>query len=699
MEKIKKRTAFFVFAVIFFVGRFGALRAEEGMWLFTDPPLAAIEKAYGFRPDADFLNHLQKSSLRFSNGGSASFVSSNGLVMTNHHVAFSFLSKLRTDENRCVEDGFYAAELSDELKCADLEVVMLESVEDVTEQVRAAGEGLSEDEARTRRREVIHAIENRSRLDTGLYSEVMSFYSGGLYHLYRYKKFTDVRLVFAPEENVGYFGGVTDNFEYPRYCLDVAFFRIYENDRPYRPEHFLQWSSAGAAENDLVFVTGHPGRTDRLNTVSHLKFLRDVYYPYFLNNARRREVSLTLFSERGVDFARRSSSNLFRLRNTRKNRSGILLGLQTPALFETKRSQENALRKAAEAKNAFADGPNPWSQIDEALAVWREQMIEYDLLEGAGAFDSQLFRLAREIVRFAAESAKPDADRLEDYRETALPTVRTNILSPTPIDTQLDEITLGDSLGMYLEYFGDRERGTADESGFGFLAGRAPNDRAAELVGGSVLTDLAEREKLLDGGLDAVNASDDPMIRLALAVEPSARSLADRQRRLVTEPMKDAYARLARLRFELVSEGLYPDATFSLRLSYGSVLGYTASDGTAVPPQTTFDGAFRRAKEHDWSGPFSLSEKWNAHRGQINLTTPLNLVSTNDIIGGNSGSPLVNTHGEVVGLIFDGNVESLPLNFIFTQERARAVSVHSSAIVEALRKIYRADRIADELGK
>lgn len=674
------------------------LSADEGMWLFSDPPLERIEKEYGFKLDGAFLNHLQKSSVRFSNGGSGSFVSSDGLVMTNHHVALSFVKKLSTPEKNYVETGFYAPTRADELPCADIELITLVDILDVTERVRRAESGgdSAEEKRRARQRE-ISLIESESLKETGLFSEVMSFYRGGLYHLYRYKKFSDVRLVFAPEESVGYFGGETDNFEYPRWNLDVSFFRVYENGSPYRPSDRLAWSASGAADGELVFVSGHPGRTDRLDTVAHLEFLRDRYYPFFLNHVRRDEIALQLFSERGADEARRAQSDYFGVRNTRKGRSGILLGLQTPELLDAKRAEESALR-AAFAEKAAGE-PDPWGEIDRALAVWRDNLIPYEMLENDQAFRSSLYKIAKMIVRVAAESQKPDDRRLPEYRSTALESLRRAVRTPTPIDAEIETVRLADSLGLLLETLGDKERGSADAPGWNLLEGRSPKERAAELVAGTKLFDVSEREKLLAGGLEAVRASDDPMIRLALRVDPLAREIRTIQENEVSEPMQAAYTRLARLRLETMRGDCYPDATFTLRLAYGKVAGYTASDGTTIPPWTTIDGAYKRAESHDCAGAFALSPKWFERRADVDESTPLNLISTNDIIGGNSGSPLVNTKGEVVGLIFDGNVDSLSLNFLFSEKTARAVSVHSSGIREALRKIYRTDALCDELGK
>lgn len=686
---------FFVLISLLLAGAFCS--ADEGMWLFSDLPLDAIEQATGFRPDADFLDRLQKSSVRFSNGGSGSFVSPDGLVMTNHHVAFSYVDKISDAEHNYVRDGFYALERSDERKCSDLELVELDSIQDVTERVEGAEKAFADpEEKRQARQDAIAKIESESLQSTGLTSEVMTFYSGGAYHLYRYKKFHDVRLVFAPEESVGYFGGETDNFEYPRFNLDAAFFRVYENGEPYRPQRWLAWSENGAQDGQAVFVSGHPGRTDRFNTVGHLEFLRDAYYPLFLDSVRRQELTLGLFSERGSDEARAVRSEFFRVRNTRKGRCGILLGLQTPELLDAKRRDENALKSAWRQKYGD-DAADPWTQIDGALKAWRSSLTEYELLENDWAFQSTLYKIAKRIVRFALETQKPDAERFPEYRSSAQETMRRSILTPTPIDAQTETVKLADSLGFYLERLGALERGESGEA-LHLLGGKSPKERARELVSGTKLFDVAYRKELLSGGIEAIVHSGDPMIQLARQVEPMSRRVRKEYESAVAEPMKEAYTRLARFRFESAPENCYPDATFTLRLSYGKIAGYTDSDGTVVPPFTQMGGAYKRANEHGRDGDFALSPKWFERQENVVESTPMNLISTNDIIGGNSGSPLVNTKGEVVGLIFDGNVDSLALNFIFQEKTARAVSVHSSAIRQALIKIYRADRLAQEIG-
>ena len=656
--------------------------ANEGMWLFNDPPLDAIEKEYGVRLTPELLEHLQKSSVRFSNGGSGSFISPDGLVMTNHHVAFSAVNKLSTPEHPYTEKGFFADTPEQEAKCPDLELVQLEEIVDVTDRIRAAEESVCDEGARpAARRQEIARIESEAMKSTGLFCEVMTFYRGGLYHLYEYRRFNDVRLVFAPEENVGYFGGETDNFEYPRYNLDLSFFRVYVDGQPYRPEHWLRWSPAGAQEDELVLVSGHPGRTERLDTTAHLEFLRDSYFPFFLDSTRRQELTLGLYRQRGEKQAQSASADFFRIQNTHKAKSGILLGLQTPWMIDLQKETERLQR--AGWRQRYPGQKDPWTVIEQALAVWRGHMSDFAMLEEDWAFQSSLYKAAKQIVRLAAEQTKPDAERFPEYRSTTQESTRRMLLTPGPIDPEREKVQLADSFGFCLE----RLAPTRPEIR-SWLGGESPKGWAAKLIDSTRLTDFSFRKELLDGGWEKVQACDDPMIRFALMVDPIARKLRAEHDSGVVEPMQKAYTDLALFRFQTHPYTCYPDATFTLRLSYGKVAGLAG-----IPAMTTIAGAYAHAEEHRRADVFSLSDKWFDHRAEVDETTPLNFISTNDIIGGNSGSPVVNVKGEVVGLIFDGNVDSLSLDFLYSEKSARAVSVHSSGIREILTKIYGVDLI------
>ncbi|OHB62984.1 MAG: peptidase S46 [Planctomycetes bacterium RBG_13_62_9] len=672
----------------------GAAWADEGMWLFNNPPRKLLQEKYNFTPGEDWYVHLQRSSVRFNSGGSGSFVSADGLVLTNHHVGSDCLQKLSTKERDLVAQGFYARTLEEEIRCVDLELNVLQSVEDVTERINAAVKpGMSPAEANQARRAAMNTVEKESLDQTGLRSDVVTLYHGGLYHLYRFKKYTDVRIVFAPEKGIAFFGGDPDNFEFPRYDLDICFFRVYEDGKPAKIEHYLKWSPKGADDGELVFVSGHPGRTDRLDTMAHIEFLRDKTFPNVLRKLFRWEVVLSAYSAESRENARRAEDDLFSIQNSRKARLGMLAGLQDPSIMGRKREDEQKLRQAVQEKASSLKEPigDPWAGVAATLKVWDGIYYDWDLLEQGSAFRSQLFRIARTLVRLSDESAKPNADRLREYRESNLESLRFELFSEAPIYEDLETVTLADSLSMLAEM-----KGIDDPLVQKVLAGKSPRERAAELVNGTRLKSVESRKRLAEMDPDAIRKSDDPMIQLAVLVDPPARSLRKTYEDQVEEPQRQAYAKLAAARFAIYGTQVYPDATFTLRLAFGPVKGYV-EQGKQIPPWTTFTGLYRRAEQQGNRYPFELPQRWIERRDRLDLDTPCNFVSTADIIGGNSGSPVVNRNGAFVGIIFDGNIQSLVLDFIYTEQEARAVSVHSAAILEALRKVYDADRIVKEL--
>jgi hypothetical protein len=679
---------------MFAMHQFGSSQTygDEGMWLFNNPPRKLLKERYGFEPTDEWLTHLQRSSVRFNSGGSGSFVSADGLVMTNHHVGADALQKLSSAEHNYLQDGFYAESQDDELKCVDLELNVLMTIEDVTERVQDAVKGLGPAEARAARRAVMNTIEEESLKKTGLRSDVVTLYQGGQYHLYRFKKYTDVRLVFAPEKSIAFFGGDVDNFEYPRYDLDICFMRAYEDGKPAKVEHYLKWSKSGAGDDELIFVSGHPGRTNRLDTMTHLKFLRDRVMPLSLNVIRRREVMLRTYGERSRENARRAEDELFGYQNTRKARLGGLAGLQDPKIMADKRKREQELRQAvasdAELKREYGDA---WQEVAQSIERWGEIYQDWYLLESGVAFNSELFHIARSIVRLTAETQKPNAERLREYSEAGLDSLKQQLFSEAPIYADMELAKLADSLGMYEEL-----AGAENELVQRVLDGKSPTERAAELVQGSRLADVKVRRELVEGGRKAVEASDDRMIRLARLIDEPARNLRKTYEEQVDEPQRQAYGKIAKAQFALYGDNLYPDATFTLRLAFGTVKGYR-DRGQSVPPWTTIGGAYEHADEHGNVYPFALPKRWHERKEDLNLDTPFNFISTADIIGGNSGSPVVNRKGEIVGIIFDGNPQSLVLDFVYSDEQARAVSVHSSAILEASRKVYEAKRVLAEI--
>jgi hypothetical protein len=666
--------------------------ADEGMWLFTNPPLKQLKERYDFTPPPGWLEHVQKSSVRFNSGGSGSFVSPNGLVMTNHHVGADTLQKISTPQKNYLKDGFYAKTQADEVKALDLELNVLMSIEDVTERVNAAiAPGLSPADAALARRKITAEIEKESLDKTGLRSNVVTLYQGGAYHLYRFKKYTDVRLVFAPEQQAAFFGGDPDNFEFPRYDLDICFFRVYENDKPAKIDNYLTWSKNGAREGDLTFVSGHPGRTDRLLTVAELEYLRDVQFPRLLDRLFRLEVLYTAYSARSDENARRAREDLFGVQNSRKARVGGLQGLMDPAIMAKKQSQERALRSAAAGNPKLHSAAAAWDKIARAVDKQREIAKPYNMLEGAAGFNSHLFRVARTLLRGGEERPKPNGERLQEFRESNLESLKLQLFSEEPIYEDFEQLRLADSLTYLAEQLGYDSPLVQQ-----VLAGMSPQERAAELIHGTKLKDVKVREKLWEGGRAAVDAANDPMITLAKAIDPEARRLRKIIESDVTEVKQQAYAQIAKAKYAIEGASTYPDATFTLRLSFGVVKGYE-ENGRHVPALTHFAGLFQRSAEHNNQPPFDLPPRWIERKSKLDLEVPLNFVSTADIIGGNSGSPVVNRDAELVGIIFDGNIQSLVLDFIYTEEQARAVSVHSAGIIEALRKVYDAGKLADEL--
>jgi hypothetical protein len=665
---------------------------DEGMWLFNNPPTKYLKEKYGFDVTKKWLDHVQKSSVRFNNGGSGSFVSPDGLVMTNHHVGADCLQKMGDEKHNYYRDGFHARTQAEEKRCHDLELNVLMDIEDVTDRVNAAVKpDLPPDKAFAARRGIMAEIEQESLKATGLRSDVVTLYQGGKYHLYRYKQYTDVRIVFAPEQQIAFYGGDPDNFEYPRYDLDVCFFRVYEGDKPAKIEHYLKWSKEGATKDELIFVSGHPGRTDRMNTLAELEYLRDTGFPFLLQRLNRWEVLLLAFSGRSEENARQAKEFLFSVQNSRKARVGGLAGLLDPALMDRKRDQERNLRLAADRDDKLKAARTAWDRIAEAQKVRAAHIRKYTVLEGGAGFNNELFTIARTLVRAAEELPRPNTDRLREFRESNLKSLKLQLFSEEPLYDGYEIVKLADALT-----FLTAQLGHGNELVQKVLAGKSPQERAVELVKGTKLKDVELRKKLFDGGKPAVDAADDAMIALAKLVDAESRAERKVMETQVEEVQRQAYADIAKVKFAVEGTDTYPDATFTLRLSFGVVKGYE-ENGKPVPFETTFAGLYERWEEMKKRPPFDLPEDWVKAREKLDLKTPLNFVCTADIIGGNSGSPVINRDAEVVGLIFDGNIQSLVLDFAYSEAQARAVSVHSRGIVEALRKVYDAGPLADEL--
>jgi hypothetical protein len=689
---VKARIIVAAVAVIIITMNDSPTHGDEGMWLFNNIPAKVLKERHNFVPDAKWLEHVQKSSVRFNSGGSGSFVSADGLVMTNHHVGAECLQELGDEQHNYVRDGFIAKTQAEELKCKHEELNVLMSIEDVTDKVNAAVKpDMRPDEAFVARRKAIAAIEKESLDATKLRSNVVTLYQGGAYHLYRFKRYTDLRLVFAPEQQIAFFGGDPDNFEYPRYDLDVCFFRVYENDKPAKIEHYFKWSKDGVQDKMLVFVSGHPGRTDRLATMDELAYLRDKQYPYSLLRLNRLEVLLNAFSARSEENERQAKEFFFSVQNSRKARVGGLAGLLDPKLMGRRKAQDEKLRAAVAKDPKLKDALGAWDKIAAAEKVRAQHARDYNMLEGAHGFTTDLFGIARTILRATEEKEKPNGERLREYNDSNLESLEDDLFSPAPIYDNYEIVKLTDALTFLAGQLGDDSPIVKK-----VLAGKSPHERALELIKGTKLKDVNVRKELYKGGKKAVDASKDPMIELARMIDPEARAVRKILETQVEEPKRQAYAQIARAKFAVEGTSTYPDATFTLRLAFGVVKGYE-EDGKQLPYATTFAGLFERSKEHHNKPPFDLPKRWIERKDKLDLKTAFNFVCTADIIGGNSGSPVINKDAEVVGLIFDGNIQSLVLDFVYTEEQARALAVASQGIVEALRKVYDANELANEI--
>ena len=666
-------------------------QADEGMWLFNQPPKELLETKYGFDVTAQWLEHLQRASVRFNSGGSGSFLSADGLVLSNHHVAADALQKLSNEDRDLLADGYYARSRDSELPCVDLELNVLLSIQDVTDRINAAvSDDMDAEAAFVARRAAIAAVEKESLEDTGLRSDVVTLYQGGAYHLYRFKKYTDVRLVFAPEQQIAFFGGDPDNFEYPRYCLDFTFFRAYESGKPAEIDHFLRWNSQGPTDGELVFVTGHPGRTSRLLTVAELEYDRDTLQPDVLAWLNRIEVLLSAYSSRSAENARRAKDLLFGIQNGRKAYNGMHAGLLDPDLFAQKRHQETALRQAVASDPAYQSTADAWDRIATAQADIKSVRTRYNLFEGGRAFYGELFPIARTLLRAAIEIPKNNGDRLREYTDSGLESLQFQLFSEKPIYSDLEILTLTDSL----TYLAD-SLGSDDPTVSAILAGRAPGRAATDLVTQTNVGDVGFRKQLFDGGIDVVNRANDPMIELARLIDSEARE-ARTVIDAASETKRAAHADIARVRFAIQGSSTYPDATFTLRLAFGTVSGYSEA-GRSLNHETYFQGLYERANSQDHEPPFHLPTRWLEAKDSLNLEAPVNFVSKVDIIGGNSGSPVVNRNGELVGLIFDGNIYTLPWRYGYDDKIARAISVHTGGIMESLKSVYQAEELINEL--
>ena len=683
------------------IGFATAAIADEGMWLFSSPPLKQLKEKYDFEPTPQWLEHLQKASVRFNSGGSGSFVSATGLCITNHHVGADALQKASSEQHNYLKNGFYAKSNAEEIKCGDLELNVLISTEDVTARVNGAVKpGMNPDQASAARGNAMAAIEKESKEKTGLRSDVITLYQGGAYHLYRYKRYDDVRIVFAPEQQMAFYGGDPDNFEYPRFDLDICIFRAYENGQPAKIDNFLKWNSRGPSDGELTFVSGSPGKTDRQLSLDELADVRDRFLPYLLRMFNRREVLGIAYSERSFENARKAREDLFGDQNNRKRYDGYLAALLDPEVWSLLQAREQKLRDAIARDPKLRSTGAAYDRIKKAQAEIARNAPLYNYLEqerpitvgyrGPRAFYGNLFKYARLLTRAIDERAKPNGARIPEFRDSARESLELELFSTEPVYDDYEVLRLTDSLTDFASQFGANDPLVQK-----VLAGKSPHARAVELVSGTKLKDVAVRKDLYAKDAAALQGAHDPMMDLARLVDGPARE-ARKIYGAQEETRKQAYSEIAKARFAIEGTSSYPDATFTLRLSYGTVRGYE-QDGKQIPAFTDFAGLYQRSAEHDNKPPFDLPQRWIDKKPNLNLSTKFNFVSDADIIGGNSGSPVVNKAGEFVGIIFDGNIQSLVLDCVFTDKQARAVSVDSAAVTEALRKVYDANALADEL--
>jgi hypothetical protein len=667
----------------------GSALADEGMWTYDNFPADKMRAKYGWAPDAAWLKHAQLSSIRLAQGCSASLVSPDGLVMTNHHCARECLSELADAQHDYIAHGFYAATEADEKKCPALEANQLTDITDVTSQVTTATAGKSGQAFHEAERAAIAKIESACGTASDVRCQVVTLYHGGVYDLYKYKRYQDLRVVFAPEETVAFFGGDPDNFTFPRYDLDTAFVRIYDHDKPLHTDTYLKFATTGVHDGDIAFTSGNPGATEREDTLAQLEFQRDYAQPFVLNFLSETRGLLNEYATKGPEEARTSNTLKFGIENSLKAYKGRQSSLTQGSLVADKARSEAAFRKqvAANPKLAAADG-GAWDAITKATIHSRDIFTRFALLERFPRVLSPLLTQAIMLNRYAAEVGKPDGQRLEEYSTANFPALQQEIDSPAPIYAEQEKTLLAFWLTKVRE-----DLGTSDRDVHNLMGQESPDEIAADLVDHTKLTDAKFRAQLLAGGAKAIDAYHDPLIDFARKMDPMARAVRnDYENNVKAVDTKNA-ALIAKARFALQGKSSYPDATFTLRLSYGSVKGYM-ENGHEVAPITNFAGAYAHATGRD---PFKLPDSWINAKNAVDMNTNLDFVSTNDIIGGNSGSPVIGKDGNAIGLIFDGNIQSLGGDFGYDGSQNRSVAVDVTGITEALKNIYHADRLAKEL--
>jgi hypothetical protein len=658
--------------------------ADEGMWPFHGFPLDKANGTLHTRLDQAWLDKVRTATVRLSNC-TASFVSKDGLILTNHHCVEDCLAQLGSKEKSYVEDGFLAKSRDEEKKCQTQIADVLTSMEDITAKVAKAIEGKSEKESNDARKAALTQLESDCEKNEKLKCESVNLYQGGQYWLYKYKRYTDVRIAFAPEAGIAMFGGDPDNFQFPRWCLDMGILRAYENGKPATPANYLRINFAGPKPGDAVFVSGHPGSTDRLLTVAQLRQQRNVDWPQWLLRFSELRGRLIQFSEENPTNERITADLLNNYENSIKVRRKMLDALHEDAMFARKTADEAALRKSAGA--AIGD---PWADIEKALVAQNRIYEQYIWIEGGAGFQGRLVGFARALVRGAAERDKPNDQRFREFTDGSLPRIEQQLGASLPIYPELESLRLGFGLQRMREWLGPDHPLVHK-----LLAKEGPNELAKRLISETKLADPAVRLQLWKGGSAAIAASTDPLIELARAIDPEARALRKQYEDNVEAPEQLAAEKIAKARFASLGTSVYPDATFTLRLNWGTVQGWN-ENGTPVEPFTRLSRAFERATGAE---PFRIPDSWQKVKDKLDMNTPFNLSTNNDIVGGNSGSPLISANGEVVGLLFDGNIHSVSGAYWFDTEKNRSIAVHPAIIKEALTKVYGATALMTELTK
>ncbi|WP_224363147.1 S46 family peptidase [Hyalangium versicolor] len=670
------------------VGALPAL-ADEGMWTYNNFPSAKVKEKYGFEPSQQWLDKVRLSSARLAGGCSASFVSPNGLVMTNHHCARGCIEQLSNAQKDFIANGFYAKTEAEEVQCPAMEINQLTEITDVTDRLNKSTQGLTGKQYSDTLKAEMSKIEKECATSDQVRCDVVTLYQGGKYNLYKYRRFQDVRLVFAPEHAIAFFGGDPDNFEFPRYDLDVSFLRIYQDGKPAPTENYFSWSKAGAKDGELTFVSGNPGRTSRGLTVAELEYQRDVAMPKALISMSEFRGMINEFQKRGPEQQRISNNMKFGVENGIKAMKGREAALVDKKFFASKVAAEQALRQKVdsdpELKKKYGAAWDEIAKAEEQLKNIRDELV---YIEQGQGFGSSLYQIAKALVRAADELPKENGQRLREFTDAGLPAFKAQLFSPAPIYPEVEIARLEFTLTKLREDLGPDHPFVKK-----VLGKESPATMAARLVNGTQLRDPKVREELFKGGKKAITASQDPMIKLAALVDPDARAVRKNYEENIESVIKKNSELVAKAKFEIYGTNVYPDATFSPRVSYGSVEGYM-QDGKKVNPITVMSGTFDR---HTGEDPFKLPQSWLDAKSKLKPSTPMNFVTSNDIIGGNSGSPMINKNAEIVGLVFDGNIQSLGGEYGFDESVNRTVGVHSDAIIEALQKVYGATRVIEEL--